>query len=173
MKFFFAKNKGFTLIELLVVISIISLLSSIVLVSLNNVKIKARDAVRLSDITEINKAIELYISDFGHAPDLGRAECLDTTVADSNCIATDLNANWSKLATNLQPYLSKLPTDPCGAACKDQWPNADPTSYYYGAPASLTGLFGQGKNPTASDYTIGAENFEATNTSFKFGLGSF
>lgn len=47
------KNKGFTLIELMVVMSIISLLSSIVLVTLNNVKNKAKDAVIKQELREL------------------------------------------------------------------------------------------------------------------------
>lgn len=57
-KYFY--NKGFTLIELLVVIAIISLLSSIVLASLNLARGKSRDTRRLSDMKQIQIALELY-----------------------------------------------------------------------------------------------------------------
>ncbi len=54
---------GFTLIELLVVISIIGLLASVVLVSLNGARQKSRDAKRLADIRQIASALELYYND--------------------------------------------------------------------------------------------------------------
>ena len=53
-------QKGFTLIELLVVISIIGVLSSVVMVSLNSARERARDAVRMSDMSQIQKALKLY-----------------------------------------------------------------------------------------------------------------
>ena len=61
-------KQGFTLIELLVVIAIIGLLSSIVLVSLNSTKAKARDAQRMSDLHQIKLALELYKNDRGNYP---------------------------------------------------------------------------------------------------------
>jgi prepilin-type N-terminal cleavage/methylation domain-containing protein len=53
-------KKGFTLIELLVVIAIIGILASIVLASLDSSRKKGRDARRLSDIKQIQLALELY-----------------------------------------------------------------------------------------------------------------
>ena len=58
-------SKAFTLIELLVVISIISLLSSIVLASLSEARMKARDARRMSTLDQIQIALELYASENG------------------------------------------------------------------------------------------------------------
>lgn len=62
-------QRGFTLIELLVVISIIGLLSGIILASLQNARMKTRDAKRIADINNIHKAIEMYITDHGTLPD--------------------------------------------------------------------------------------------------------
>nr|AQQ75000.1 hypothetical protein [uncultured bacterium] len=53
-------SRGFTLIELLVVIAIIGILSSVVLASLNSARQKGRDARRISDIKQLQLALELY-----------------------------------------------------------------------------------------------------------------
>lgn len=57
------KKRGFTLIELLVVIAIIGILSAVVLASLNSARQKSRDAKRISDLKQLQLALELYYGD--------------------------------------------------------------------------------------------------------------
>jgi len=169
------KKRGFTLIELLVVVAIISLLSSIVMVSLNTARAKARDARRMEDIQEIHNAIELYIADKGHAPDLGAGnQCL--TASDFSCYATDRAGSrysWTELQTELSPYIKSLAIDPCGKAC-DGKQNANNSggvfSYRYNAPAETKAYAG---TTTTSDYGIYALNLELKSSNFGFGFGSF
>lgn len=59
---------GFTLIELLVVISVISMLASIILASMNTGKIKARDIQRVGSIKEVVNALMLYYDTHGRFP---------------------------------------------------------------------------------------------------------
>lgn len=73
-------SRGFTLIELLVVVAIIGLLSSVTLASLNSARAKARDARRISDLRQIQIALELYYTSNGSYPSTGnawRSECND------------------------------------------------------------------------------------------------
>lgn len=56
----YKKNKGFTLIELLVVIAILGLLATIVAVSLTSARARARDSRRVSDLRQLELALELY-----------------------------------------------------------------------------------------------------------------
>lgn len=104
------QEKGFTLIELLVVISIIGLLSSIVLTSLNSARAKARDAKRIMDIHQIMKAFSLTLDsnneDFPSTG--GKGVCLGTT---GTCWGGRLNSD-STINTLLQQVLSSVSSDP-------------------------------------------------------------
>ncbi|MEF8847110.1 MAG: prepilin-type N-terminal cleavage/methylation domain-containing protein [Candidatus Paceibacterota bacterium] len=71
------KSRGFTLIELLVVIAIIGLLSSVVMVSLDQARGRARDTRRISEIEQLIRAVEMYKINKGVYPgegDTGGAE---------------------------------------------------------------------------------------------------
>lgn len=60
--------KGFTLIEILVVVSIIGVLTTVVLVSLNSAKDKATDVKSVTELDQLRKALELYRTDNGKYP---------------------------------------------------------------------------------------------------------
>jgi prepilin-type N-terminal cleavage/methylation domain-containing protein len=62
------KNKGFTLIELLVVIAIISLLSTIILASVNVARVKAKDAKALAEYGQLKIALEMFYNEYGRYP---------------------------------------------------------------------------------------------------------
>lgn len=106
-------KKGFTLIELLVVIAIIGILSSVVIVSLNNARSKARDSSRKSNAQAMVTAFALYASE--QSPEVAPLES-DTTVTGWTVVAgvdglgtPDLTAG----ATNyeLNTFLRALPVD--------------------------------------------------------------
>jgi len=53
-------KRGFTLIELLVVIAIIGVLAGVVLTSLGTARAKARDAQKISNLKNVQLALEMY-----------------------------------------------------------------------------------------------------------------
>lgn len=69
---FIKRAKGFTLIELLVVIAIIGLLATMAVVSFGNARKKARDTKRITDIKQLQKAVEMYNEMNGQYPEPSR-----------------------------------------------------------------------------------------------------
>ena len=129
-------QSGFTLMEVLVVIAIIGTLASVVLTTFTTVRKKARDARRIADIRQINSAIQIYLNEKSHAPYVGKYEC-NASNTDSTCnTINEINKDgWSLFQEDLSPYLPKLPTDPCGAACFEGPPNF--FTYVYHPPAAI------------------------------------
>jgi prepilin-type N-terminal cleavage/methylation domain-containing protein len=112
--------KGFTLIELLVVISIIGLLSTVALTSLNGVRKKTRDARRLSDMEQIRTALEIYRNTYGYYPANSDTSALPNVLSD-NCGGWDLGYSGSG-DTFIQPLVTSgiftnIAGDPVGKVC--------------------------------------------------------
>ena len=100
-----ADRQGFTLIELLVVISIIGLLASIVLVSVNSARVKARSAKSIAELKEVQKALEMYYIKNGSYPSSGgNWDGYYSSYGDS------LGANW--IPALVPDYMPNLPREP-------------------------------------------------------------
>lgn len=114
--------EGFTLIELLVVISIIGILSSFAVVSLNSARNKARDALRKADMTQMRTAMNLYYDENNRYPICGSWDANSPDfgagpAAGSTCYNNTLSA---ALTQGAKPYLGKLPKDPKNTANDSQ-----------------------------------------------------
>jgi len=91
------KQKGFTLIELLVVIAIIGLLSTLAVVALNNARQKSRDAKRISDVKQVQTALELYYNDANGYP-------LTAGVTSGNAITYETITYMGMVPSAPMPY---------------------------------------------------------------------
>ena len=116
-KMIFSKNKGFTLIELLVVIAVIGLLSSIVLVSMQRTREKARIAKAREEVNTIYKAILIKDATEEKYPSVNNIN------------------SASGFNTYLSPYITGIGNDPWGM------------SYFYdGCPEPCSSCSGPGWN---------------------------
>lgn len=120
-KYFLINEQGFSLIELLVVISIIGLLSSLAVVSLNGARQKARDAVRKADMAQLRTALNMYYDDH---PTTGYPVCnakdTDPNAERVICYSGDgvvtagngLSLQEALIDNAQKPYIGSLPKDP-------------------------------------------------------------
>ncbi len=158
---------GFTLIELLVVISIIGLLASVVLISLNNARLKARDTKRVADLRQIQKALEIYIQNHGSLPS-------PASYGRSN-VSPGWWDGWWDLSTNTagngflsflvtDGILAKAPVDPLNTPAGYNGAPSGNLYFYFVAPKGYGYQGGSCVTDTQDVYLIGATKLESENS---------
>jgi len=136
---------GFTLIELLVVIAIIGILATFVLASFNVSRLKARDAVRMSDLTQIQLALEQFYDDVGSYPTCtggSNVNICSSPTTDAYGALSTLNGSGISITT----YLRSVPLDPTNT-------NAE-YGYYYARQYKKTGATTYTNSGLNSDYIL-------------------
>jgi len=92
------KRQGFTLIELLVVIAIVGFLTTIAIYYLNVTKMQGRDASRAANVSTMNKALAIYINEYGVYPS-----------SDGECLSGDSGVGAELISTEAIVF---IPIDP-------------------------------------------------------------
>lgn len=96
------KGKGFTIVEVLVVIVIIAILFTVIFVAVGDIRMKARNTKRESDMGQVNKALQLYQNEEENYP----------------------VGNYGNLDVLVPNYIGELPKDPFDST-------VDGCDYYY------------------------------------------
>lgn len=150
------------MIELLLVIAIIALLSTIVVVAISGARRKARDTKRVNDISEIQKAVELYFINIGHYPIVTTPIILGAT--DSNCDGGKCSSlsekNSFAATTSGEVYMGLIPPAPMPV---EDGCTAEQNSYNYksveGSSYSLSFCLGE----DTGNYSKGPHTVTPTN----------
>ncbi len=123
------ENRGFTLIELLGVLSIVVLIMSISISTVQSIRARGRDNQRKKEITSLKVYLELYKDQNGKYPTTGGSSnwySSDPNDKDTR-VDVDHTDNW---IPNLVPgYVPVLPKDPLGGRgvgtdCTGAWKRA-------------------------------------------------
>lgn len=115
-------RRGFTLIELLIVIAIIAILAIIVVLTINPQRImeKSRDSQRMSDLTSLATAINLYLADNHDFTGLGGTTYVSNDPAKTeNELKKNDGSGWVPIDFSVVSSgapIASLPIDPVNSA---------------------------------------------------------
>lgn len=108
-------KRSFTLVELMVVVAVIGILATMIVPSVQGLTLRARDAKRLSDMTSIQVALELYFEKYGSYPNSDYQGCGGWDASGDGDLIQELKS---------EGYLSRNMKDPrtdfesnCGNYC--------------------------------------------------------
>lgn len=151
-------KSGFTLVELLIVVVIIVILAAITIVVYRGAQGRARDAQRVTDITNIMKALSTYYGDNSVYPPTSATpigSCTGLGTGYSYSFATDLT--WLKPLVDGN-YIDRAPTAP-NSSCTSWYRYLNPPANSYNCPTRtkpyyvITVSGGEG-NPPANSRTF-------------------
>ncbi|MFC1627263.1 type II secretion system protein [Patescibacteria group bacterium] len=97
---------GFTLIELLVVISIIGVLAALIVNNLNDARVRARDAKRKQNLSQLKTALRLYYNDYQTYPNHSGGN--DDFLGCSDGI-TACGGTGNSFSTTNTTYMNQIP----------------------------------------------------------------
>ncbi len=165
-------NQSFTLIELLIVVAIIGILAALIIVSLNTILPRTRDAQRKAALNEIQKALAEFYINHGYYP--GEQSFPPPTGGWWESVSYTVDG--AEVYNDLLKYMSSVPEDPLYAKTSQDYfyesgvgPSPNPGSYQHywlGAVMELSqdytattatmsgGLWPTGPNPVTFNYII-------------------
>ena len=116
-------KRGFTLVEVITAIAVIAVLTSVVIAAINPLEQfrKSQDSKRKSDLAQIQRALEVYYSDYDQYP--------ESNASGQIVFANDTNDPIKEWGTSWSPYMDVLPIDPVQSKDYGYWADTDGQSY--------------------------------------------
>lgn len=118
-------RKAFTLIELLLTMALLAILAMFLFGNFTTSIKRGRDAQRKNDLSQLQKALELYYDENNAYPDF-----LDDDIFNQKLCRTDAIPALTPCPTPETTYMTKTPKDPHSSYIYKYVPGASGVDYY-------------------------------------------